>query len=149
MQKQLKRLQLDCCETIGLVLCFRRNYLYTQIFTKLGRRQHEVEFIQAENLFYAILFTSGGIGNLARQCGDNDASGLRVWIGRTVSGGLFGGGICAYWLGSSVSGSVDFSAWLYVFASGLIGFYTCDLKDRFLEPTIRYYWSKITGGKQN
>lgn len=106
-----------------------------------------MEFVQIENLFYAALFIAGGVGSIARQCGDNDNSSVRVWFGRTLSGGLFGGGISAYWLAAYSNTGDNFSAWLYVFASSLIGFCSIDIKDKLLQTFILWLYAKFTGDK--
>ena len=110
-----------------------------------------MEFTQVESLFYAALFLAGGVGNFARQCCDNDQSGLRVWFGRSLSAGLFGGGACAYRLGTSLGTGNNFSAWLFIFTSGVIGFCFIDIKDQFVKRLLMWVYKKFTGdeGKQD
>ncbi len=117
---------------------------------KQSRRtsEHVVEFTQIESVFYLALFIAAGIGNLARQCCDNDLFSLRVWFGRCVSAGLFGGGVCAYRLGTVIGNDGSggtFSAWLYIFASGIIGFCFIDIKDQLVKRLLMWGYKKLTG----
>lgn len=106
-----------------------------------------MEFAQTESIFYCALFVAGAIGNFSRQLGGSDVYSIRIWFGRSVSAGIFGGGGCACWVGAASGDGHSLSAWAFVFASGVIGYYFIDLKDRILEPCLaalckRFPWLK-------
>lgn len=110
-----------------------------------------MEFLQSETIFYIALFVAGAVGNLARQLRSDDVYRLRIWFGRSLSAGIFGGGGCACWLGSASGDGHSLSAWAFVFASGIIGYYFVDLEGRVLEPALtalckRFPWIKKDQG---
>lgn len=129
--------QCSDCEIASFFLFFRGTYLYTG----LGLKAYDVEFITIENTFYATMFVAGGVGHLARNLRSEERYSLSTWIGSCVAAGCCGGGGVAFWVARN-SGSSG-SSWLFLFASFAIGYMFREFEGVIIKGAIKKFLSML------